>query len=69
MKGTSTGEIQGPQVDPNAAPAGEPVAGTEAAVLGRPTRCKGEPALTRRQASEGRPGGPATRHRICGQHY
>jgi putative transposase len=32
----------------DAAPAGEPVAGTEAAALGRPTRCKGEPASTRR---------------------
>jgi hypothetical protein len=37
---------------------GEPVAGTEAAVLWRPTRCKGEPASTRGQASEGWSGGP-----------
>src|SRR5512139_2738918 len=48
----------------DAAPAGEPVPGTEGAVLGRPTRGKGEPASgtrpeggCRRQASEGRPGG------------
>ena len=39
--------------------------GTEAAGLWRPTRCKGEPALTRRQASEGRSGGPAIRHQNC----
>jgi len=32
----------------DAAPAGEPVPGTEAAVLWRPTRGKGEPASTRR---------------------
>jgi hypothetical protein len=43
----------------DAAPAGEPVPGTEAAVLWRPTRGKGEPASRRRQASEGRSGGPA----------
>ncbi len=42
----------------DAAPAGEPVPGTEAAGLWRPTRDKGEPASTRRQASEGRSGGP-----------
>jgi hypothetical protein len=52
----------------SAAPAGEPVAGTEAAVLGRPTRCKGEPASgthlqggCRRQASKGGPGWPVAR--------
>jgi len=59
--------IPGPTRD--AAPAGEPVAGAEAAGLWRPTRCKGEPASTRRQASEGRPGGPAIRHRIFGQQH
>jgi hypothetical protein len=42
------------------APAGEPVPGTEAAALGRPTRGKGEPASTRRKASERRSGGPAS---------
>jgi len=40
------------------APAGEPVPGTEAAGLWRPTRGKGEPASTRRQAPEGGSGRP-----------
>jgi len=62
-----TSRSPGPPRD--AAPAGEPVAGPKAAGLWRPTRCKGEPASTRRQACEGRPGGPAIGHRICGQQH
>jgi len=46
-----------------------PSPGAEGAVLWRPTRGKGEPASTRRQASEGRSGGPAIRHRNYGQHH
>ncbi len=53
----------------DAAPAGEPVPGTEVRVLCGPTRDKGEPASTRRQASEGRSGGPAIRHCNCGQRH
>ena len=40
------------------APAGEPVSGTEVRSLSGPTRGKGEPASTRRQASEGGSGRP-----------
>jgi hypothetical protein len=54
-------ESRSPGPTRDAAPAGEPVPGTEGTVLGCPTRGKGEPASTRRQAFEGRFGGPALR--------
>ena len=41
-----------------AAPAGEPGAGAEARARRGPTRCKGEPASTRRQAGGGTAWGP-----------
>ena len=40
-----------------------------ATVLWWPTRSKAARFSTRRQASEGRSGGPAIRHRICGQQH
>lgn len=48
--GPSAGPPGGPDA---AAPAGEPGAGPEARALRGPTRCKGEPASTRRQAVGG----------------
>ena len=55
-----TPRIPVPRSARDAAPAGEPVPGTEATVLWGPTRGKGEPASTERQASEGQAGGRDT---------
>ena len=58
-----------PRADPRRRARGAAGFGTEATVLWWPTRSKAARFSTRRQASEGRSGGPAIHHRICGQQH